>query len=101
MGMFDELTVAAPYDKAIDERVRGSVFQTKDLNNELILYQINSFGQLVELQSTLTTILLNYHGDIHFYTHFGSRGNGDYEWFEYVARFTEGNLTWIKRVVAS
>jgi len=39
-----------------------------------------------------------YHGDITFYTSIGSREEGNFEWFEYKARFTEGRLQWIERV---
>ena len=39
-----------------------------------------------------------YHGDVYFYTSIGSRETGDYEWFEYQARFTNGRLKWIRRV---
>lgn len=42
-----------------------------------------------------------YHGDITFYTSLGSREEGDFEWFEYKARFTEGRLQWIERIPRS
>jgi hypothetical protein len=39
-----------------------------------------------------------YHGDIYFGTTVGSREEGNLEWYEYQARFTEGRIQWIRRV---
>jgi hypothetical protein len=39
-----------------------------------------------------------YHGDITFYTSTGSRKEGNLEWYEYQARFTDGRVQWIRRV---
>ena len=38
-----------------------------------------------------------YHGDIRFYEHV-ERQDGGREWFEFAARFTDGQLQWIRRV---
>lgn len=40
-----------------------------------------------------------YHGDIYFYTSSGAHTDNNFEWFEYQARFTEGRVQWIKRVL--
>jgi len=39
-----------------------------------------------------------YHGDVVFYTFLGERGQENYEWVEFRARFTHGQLEWIRRV---
>jgi len=131
MSMFDEVTIAMPHDQAIDDKVRGSVFQTKEFENMMWRYEISADGRLIEHASHLEKLPdeeceyygtpewekcgiyqligsfktvehpivdLNYHGDVVFYRSFGNRDDGDYEWFEYKARFTDGNLVWIKRV---
>lgn len=36
------------------------------------------------------------HGDIHFYTSTGSRKTNDFHWYDFVARFNDGKLKWIK-----
>ena len=57
---------------------------------------VQIFGMLRSIP--VGDVEIPYHGDIAFYTSTGSRGVGDFEWFEYRARFTEGRLQWIKRV---
>ena len=39
----------------------------------------------------------DFHGDLQFYD-FVEQADGQGEWFEYVARFTDGQLQWIRRV---
>ncbi len=46
----------------------------------------------------LPLVDIQYHGDIVYYTHTGHNGESDYQWYEYQARFTDGNLMWIKRI---
>ncbi len=57
---------------------------------------VRSFGCLKRVP--VGDVEVPYHGDIYFYTTIGTPGADDYEWFEYQARFTEGELQWIKRV---
>lgn len=39
---------------------------------------------------------LSYHGDMNFYGNEGRYGEPGYCWHEYVARFSDGHLDWIK-----
>lgn len=41
---------------------------------------------------------LQYHGEIIFYTSTGSHEDGDFRWYEYAARFNEGQLTRVYRI---
>lgn len=80
MGMFDEIVVRYPLP---DPEAQKEVFQTKSLACLLRRYYITATGLL-----TLHQEPVPYHGDIYLYA-------GPYE---YIARFTEGRVLWIKRV---
>ena len=96
MGMFDYLH----YDAELpDNRVeQGGVFQTKAFARNFIHFRITSTGRLIEINKrsikaeTFNTDLdLDYHGDVVF-GDIGTQGS----YVSYVARFTNGNLEWIK-----
>ena len=125
MGMFDEIRCEYPIP---DAEVQDALFQTKDFDCQLHLYTITKEGRLIHHDGHLELVSeeerpyygkpewekplfklagsmrfvpdgdvdTNYHGDVIFYTSAGKRPN--YEWYEYQARFTEGQLQWIKRV---
>lgn len=48
------------------------------------------------LDGDQTTLKYGYHGDIIFYTSKGKHGAPDYKWYEFIARFTDGKLQWIR-----
>ncbi len=100
MGMFDTLKCEYPLP---DKTVQKDSFQTKSLDCLLDNYTISKRGKLIlhrqrHYEKTVKKIYLDFHGDLRFYTSTGSNEENNYEWFEYIARFTEGNLQWIKRV---
>ena len=128
MGMFDELKCEYPLpDAAIQEETFQTKSLNRMIDRytitqegRLILYKVRYevvpeeereyYGTpewdekpFVRIFGMLRTIPVGdveipYHGDIAFYTSTGSREEGDLEWFEYRARFTEGRLQWIRRV---
>ena len=97
MGMFDTLKCEYPLP---DKIVQKDSFQTKSLDCLLNNYTISKRGKLI-LQpynkTSVNKITVDFHGDLQFYTSRGSWEENNYERFEYIARFTEGNLQWIKR----
>jgi hypothetical protein len=100
MGMFDTLKCEYPLP---DKIVQGDSFQTKSLDCLLDNYTICKDGKLIlhrqrHYEASVKKITIDFHGNLRFYTSQGSRETDNYEWFEYVARFTDGNLQWIKRV---
>ena len=100
MGMFDTLKCEYPLPDAI---VQNDSFQTKTLECLLDDYTITKDGKLIQhrerhYQSSAQDFEIDFHGDLRFYTSKGSREENNYEWFEYIARFTDGKLQWIKRV---
>jgi hypothetical protein len=100
MGMFD--TLKCEY-LLPDKIVQKDSFQTKSLDCLLDNYTISKRGKLIlqrqrHYETKVNKITVDFHGDLRFYTSKGSREENNYEWFEYEARFTEGNLQWIKRV---
>lgn len=113
MGMFDEIIVEYPLPDGL--KFEGVRFQTKDMDNFLELYEITNDGRfcrvVMEMDDDKTSPNgigymvptgelddTNYHGDIVFYHSVGSYSNNSFIWYEYVARFTNGQLEWIKRV---
>lgn len=128
MGMFDELKCEAPLpDDAVQEKTfqtkslncvldRYTITQDGRLILHKVRYEVvpeeerkyygtpewdekpfvRIFGMLRSIP--VGDVEIRYHGDITFYTSLGSRKDGDYEWFEYQARFIEGRLQWIRRV---
>jgi len=105
-----------------DPQIPRNDFQTKDLDCSLDTYTITAGGRLVhhfreweltpeeekphphakdwrglfgmyrEVKGSQKIVDTNYHGDLEFYT-----SGKDNEWFQYTARFTDGQLTSIKR----
>jgi len=94
MGMFDQLECKRPLpDLGI---VDGAPWQTKDFFCEMATLTITDDGRLLRaggLFNNSPQVEVNYHGDLCFYS------DRDGVWFEYVARFTEGRLSRIWRVV--
>lgn len=128
MGMFDEIKCEyqLPDPVVQEETFQTKSFErlldryTITCDGRLILHQVRYesvpeeerpyYGTPEWKQSEFTHLIgsmqavpigdveVPYHGDVYFYTSIGSRDAGDYEWFEYQVRFTEGRLQWIKRV---
>jgi hypothetical protein len=128
MGMFDELKCEYPLpDAAVQEETfqtkslnrvmdRYTITQEGRLILHKVRYEVvpeeereyygtpewdekpfvRIFGMLRSIP--VGDVEIPYHGDIAFYTSTGSREEGDFEWFEYQARFTEGRLQSIRRV---
>lgn len=100
MGMFDTLRCQYPLP---DKIVQADSFQTKSLDRLLDNYTITKAGKLIlqrqrNYEASVKKITIDFHGDLRFYTSKGAREENNYEWFEYIARFTDGKLQWIKRV---
>ena len=106
MGLFDQLICTYPLP---DPEAEDLVFQTKSLDACLETFFIAEDGRLhlitkgdgfedgataSQAMATVKTSrqVEDFHGDIYFYE--GHRG----EWYEYRARFTEGQLTDLRRV---
>lgn len=103
MSLFDELKVEYPL---AEREVQGHLFQTKDLECSMSTYTITKEGRLIHhrrfddwgvARTKDMDVDTEYHGDISFGTHTGSYNDGTQVVYEYVARFTEGQLQWIKR----
>ena len=100
MGMFDYIRVdPAMLPEKLPEGLLGG-WQTKDTPEQyLATYEITKAGELHLLRWTgkeyaFEEALDDFHGDLTFYTSDDRTG----EWFEFVARFTEGKLARIWRV---
>lgn len=122
MGMFDEIKCEYPL---LDKEVQFEMFQTKNFNNVMDHYTITEKGRLIwhktryelvpeeerryygtpeweedTIYQSLGSIRsipvadidVQHHGVIRFYT---SKGG---EWFEYEAKFTDGQVVEIKRI---
>ena len=89
MGMFDDVHVDYPLpDCSYTE------FQTKDLECTLEQYTISADGKLLS-----NGVDIAFHGILNFYTYDKSPGERDVaEWYEYDAKFTDGQLVSITRV---
>ncbi len=112
MGMFDYVRVEGHELPGLDPKIfeeslnespveEPPVFQTKDMDNCLSVYAIKR-GRLFERSHQDRD--LDYHGDLRFYalkSELGlseERGSG---LMEFKARFTHGDLEWIKPVTES
>lgn len=110
MGMFDDVRCEIP----LPDSFAGVNFQTKDFACEMDKYTITKGGRLVRrytdplhqiwhMHSKRKAIYAerdtDFHGWLKFYTSEGG-GNTDlpYKWYEYRAKFTDGNLVEIQRV---
>jgi hypothetical protein len=89
MGMFDYVKCEVP----LPDGYYGEWFQTKDFDDPYLgTYVIRKDGRLVHLKSELE-IDMNFHGILNFYDiHSGV-------WYEYNAKFTDGNLDQIEKLV--
>lgn len=94
MGMFDNVTVEAELPrevKYLPGDLEAGRFQTKDLENLLLHYRITKEGRLMfddwgqeyEYHNRDGSL---YTGELNFYT------NGDDGWYQFVARFADGQL---------
>lgn len=107
MGMFDEVVCKYPIPNT---RYQAAVFQTKDLDCTLAHYTITESGRLViaeqsfvddenaplgfRIVDTGDVHDLQFHGDLYFYHYVSHTG----EFLEYIARFTNGAVDWIKPI---
>ncbi|TAG40974.1 MAG: hypothetical protein EAZ32_04760 [Cytophagia bacterium] len=107
MGMFDTIWVNSkrlPLSSEEQEALSNQFFQTKSLEKLLIYYRITDEGDLEYLdkladseeeaqpkKSGKWVKIQDIHGYITFYTSL------DKEWFEFVAKFTDGKLVTIFR----
>jgi hypothetical protein len=122
MGMYDEIVCNYPLP---DEEFQGKTFQTKSLDAMMDEYTITADGKLIKhdydwavvpeeerpyygteewdekeflrwagsmRREPRGDIVVPHHGDIRFYNFF------DDVWYEYIARFTNGELESIRRV---
>lgn len=102
MGMFDYITCEYPL---AETTVQDEQFQTKSLDSELDRYIIGADGYLYFYQwnddMSARRKRYDYHGDIIFYTGIGDTKDWDSpdHWYEYRARFTEGRLVSIVRIL--
>ena len=95
--MFDYLSSHMPLAEC--DVVSETEFQTKDLECVLAHYVIDAFGHLLRCRSIADDPLdltgaedTHHHGDIRFH------GQGhDGAWLDFVARFTDGSLEWVRR----
>ncbi len=89
MGMFDDLLCEAPLPET-PAPPNVALFQTKSLPDpRMRTFIIKRDGRLVHLMDDGEKIEIEHHGDIYFHE-LDSETN---EWWEYVARFTEGRLS--------
>lgn len=123
MGMFDEIKCKFPLPDLKPEEawLQTATFQTKSFDPAMETYTITEEGRLIldkitwdiippeerENKDDIFPFLkptsqedidTGYHGDITFYTGDINNSPSHYIWHEFKARFTEGTVTWIKRV---
>jgi hypothetical protein len=98
MGMFDNVRCEIPLPDGWD----GKGMQTKDLGCTMSTVTITAEGRLVGSlrewwwEEHKPERDLDFHGDFNFYGSEGQYGTPEYKWHDYVARFTEGRLNWIR-----
>lgn len=95
MGMFDDIQVEYPLPDLGTIPIEEQSFQTKSLACFMRFYTI-TYNGLLRCEDEI----VDYHGDIFFYGHVKSDldSPSDGGRREYLARFTEGKLSWIKVV---
>lgn len=86
MGMFDDITCERPLPGPV--KPPNQSFQTKDFDCYLDHYMITAEGTLVKDGAPIP-----FHGLLNFYTY-----TRDDWWFEYEAKFTDGQLVDINPV---
>lgn len=93
--MFDHVKCRYPLP---DKEVQNVVFQTKNFECMLDTYFITEEGKLLmKGLKQRDPVLVRFHGELKFYTSTGSHEDNSFKWYEYIARFTNGKLQWIKR----
>lgn len=109
MGLYDEVVCDFPLP---DAEMQGNVFQTKDMGCLMMDYHITREGRLLRLEADKVLVKdpegflgvriestnerwvdTEYHGDLIFYD-FDQSG----VFVEYLVRFTEGSVVWVKRL---
>lgn len=85
MGLFDDIICEYPLPEVGEIPVSDQDFQSKSLECSMWTYTISSNGKLLVYGREL-----DFHGDILFY------GTVNDSYRQYVARFSEGQLLWIK-----
>lgn len=106
MGMFDNVECEVP----LPDGLVGQVFQTKDFDMpSMDTYTIRADGRLIRKRNSFylpdweqdqppETEDVNFHGFLNFYTSSGERSDGSWQWHEYKAKFTDGQLVDIETV---
>jgi hypothetical protein len=110
MGMFDTIIINTdllPISEEEKELLSKTNFQTKSLDNALFTYRITNDGFLEYLVSSRNfgikesfspeTDHWKRINDIHGYVSFYTSSRKNNEWFEFVAKFTDGKLVEIFR----
>ena len=114
MGCFDHVRLDTSIKLPDTEDTLGG-FQTKAFDCCFDTYVITAEGRLLregggwlkEEDYEATPIDTEFHGILNFYTHIDERkyniekreySPGRHEWFEFDAKFTDGNLVEIKRL---
>lgn len=96
MGMFDFIACRAPLPDNWNPPKHN--MQTKDMECILGYYEITAEGKLLltggcwddGIRKIIRTI--PYHGWLNFYGTEGTVGSDNYQWHEYWAKFTDGQL---------
>ena len=114
MGMFDTITISIdrlPISETDKERLKNENFQTKSLEKLLLRYRITDDGLLecfnaiadFEDEETAPPKSNNWIriDDIHGYVSFYTSADDPHEWFEFVAKFTDGRLVDVFRSTES
>jgi len=96
MGLFDTVRCEYPLPEPAHQRLE---FQTKDLDCLLDEYLITRDGRLVRRAGRAEKGLARdmewpYHGDVRIYR---TNPKNDREFIEYVVRFSNGRVEWIRR----
>ena len=94
--MFDYIKCEAKLPRT-NREVQKEVFQTKSLECSMNFYVITKDKELIRISKKEKNKLL-YHGDITFYTFIENPKDKKLKWCEYIARFTNGKLEYIKRI---
>lgn len=96
MGMFDDVICR----RRMPDGHQQAAYQTKDFNCLLDTYEITDEGRLIQVEWNEATKEwmfkrdTHFHGFLNFYTF-----TKDEKWFEYNAKFTNGQLVEIVAVV--
>jgi len=116
MGMFDSVYCKYPLPDCPTELVGGE-WQTKAFDCELETYTITEAGRLLVLKrdwkwknddgspfggwllaTNEETVDTNFHGTFNFYSNLGEDYSDPANWYEYVAKFTDGQLVSVTRL---